>query len=95
MDQITEHINSSNQKIHSCDKMRKMTVNLGSNKFENNNNSTCQLIRLHNSLLMNIFDTPEKDLSNVYLEILHNKITYIFITLITNIILLFNTCNIQ
>ena len=32
MSQIIEHINSSNQKIHSSDKMRKVIVKLGSNK---------------------------------------------------------------
>ena len=41
--------------------MRKMIVNLGSNKYEDNNNSTCQLNHLQNLLLMSIVDTPEKD----------------------------------
>ena len=45
--------------------MRKVIVNLGSNKFEDNNNSTCQLNHLQNSLLMSIVDTPEKDISKV------------------------------
>ena len=57
MDQISEHIKSSNHKIHSHDQMSKMVVNLGRNKFEYNNNSTCQLNHLHNSLLMSIVDT--------------------------------------
>ena len=45
--------------------MRKMIVNLGNNKFEDNNNSTCQLIRLQNLLLISTVDTHEKGLSNV------------------------------
>ena len=45
--------------------MRKMIVNLVSNIFKNNNNSTCQLNHLQNLLLMIIVDTPEKDVSNV------------------------------
>ena len=47
------------------DKTRKMIVNLGIKKGKINNKSSPQLTRLHNSLLMRIFDTPEKDLSNV------------------------------
>ena len=62
---ISEHINSSNCKIYSHDQMSKMIVNLGSKKCENNNNSTCRLGSLHNSLLISISDTPENDLSNV------------------------------
>ena len=65
MDQISEHINSSNNKIHSYDQMSKIVVNLVSKKCENNNNSTCQINRLQNFLLMSIVDTPERDLSNV------------------------------
>ena len=64
MDQISEHINSSNNKIHSYDQMRKMVVNLGSKKGKNNYNSSPKLTCLQNSLLMSIVDTPEKDLSN-------------------------------
>ena len=63
MDQITEHINSSNHKINSNNKMRRMAVNLVSKKHENNNNSICQISCLYNSLLISIFDTPEKYLS--------------------------------
>ena len=66
MVQITDNINSSNPKIHSYDKMGRTVVNLVGKKCENINNSTYQLSRLHNSLIMNIVDTPEKDLSNVY-----------------------------
>ena len=32
MAHISEHINSSNYKIHSHDQMKKMIINLGSNK---------------------------------------------------------------
>ena len=61
MAQISEHINSSNHKIHSYDEMRKMIVNLGIRKCKNNDTSTYELTRLKNSLLMSIVDTPEKD----------------------------------
>ena len=45
--------------------MRKIIVNLGSKRGKNNYNSSPQITRPHILLLMSIFDTPEKDLSNV------------------------------
>ena len=60
MAQISEHISFSYHKMYSYDQMRKIIVNLVSNKCENRNNSTCQLTRLRNSLFMIIVDTPEK-----------------------------------
>ena len=65
MSHISEEINSSNKKIHAYDQIIKMIVKLGSKKCEDNNNSTCQLIRLQNLLFMNIYDPPEKYLPNV------------------------------
>ena len=65
MAQISEHTNSPIQKKYSYDQMIKMIVNLGSKTGENNYNSSPQLTHLHNSILMSIIDTPEKDLSNV------------------------------
>ena len=62
---IGEHINSSNHKIHSNDKMRKMIVNLFINKGKNNNKSSPQLTRVQNSLPMSIVKNPERYLSNV------------------------------
>ena len=44
--------------------MRIIIVNLGSKGGDNNYNSSPQVSRLNNSLLMSIIDTPEKDLSN-------------------------------
>ena len=38
MDHISEHINDSNEKIHSYDQMRKLFFNLVSQKGENNGN---------------------------------------------------------
>ena len=64
MDQIREHISSSILN-KSCDQMRRMVVNLCSNKFENNENSSLQLTHIHNSLLIIIVDNPEKYLSNI------------------------------
>ena len=46
MDQIVEHINFSDWKTHSYDQMIKIIVNLGNNKCEKSNNSTCQLIHI-------------------------------------------------
>ena len=60
MDQIGEHINSSNHKSHSHYQMRKIIVNIGNKKCKNKNNSTCQLTRLHNLILMSIVDTLKK-----------------------------------
>ena len=65
MAHISEHIKASNQNFHSYDNIIKTIVNLISNKFENNNNSKCQLNHHHNSLLMSIVDTPENDASNI------------------------------
>ena len=45
--------------------MGTMIVNLNNNKFENNNKYTGHLNQIQKSLLMSIFDTPEKDVSNV------------------------------
>ena len=64
MDQISKHINYTNKKTHSYDKMRKMIVNLVSKKGDNNDNSYPQLSRLHNSLLMIIVEYNEIDLSH-------------------------------
>ena len=63
MAQISGHIKSS--KINPHDQMSKIIVILGSKKYKNNNNSTCQLNPLQNLLLMSIVDTPEKYVSNV------------------------------
>ena len=70
--------------------MSKTIVNLGSKKCKKNNNYALLLIRIQNLLLLSIVDNPEKYLSNVDSEIRHDKSTYIFSKVITNIILLFN-----
>ena len=59
--QISEHINSSNNKVQYYYKMSKMIVHFGSKKGKNYDNSSPQITHLHNSLLMSIVDTPEKD----------------------------------
>ena len=59
MAQMSEHINSENQKFHCHDQMRRIIFNLGSKKCKDNNNSKLQLNHLQNSLLMSIVDTPE------------------------------------
>ena len=61
---INERINSSNQKIHSYDKIIKIIVNLDNKKCENYDIYSCQLTNIQNQLLMSIVDTPEKDLYN-------------------------------
>ena len=50
MTQISQHVNSTNHKIHSYDKMSKMIVNLGSNKDDKNDDHSPQLSHLQNSL---------------------------------------------
>ena len=52
IDQISEHINYSNQKIYYHDQMIKVIVKLGIKKCKNNNNSTCQLNYIQNFLSM-------------------------------------------
>ena len=64
MVQISEHISSSILN-KSCDQMRRMVVNLGSNKCENNKNSSPQVTHIHNSLLIIIFNDTENYLSNI------------------------------
>ena len=93
MDHISEQINYSNHKTQSYDQMSKIIVNLGSNKFKNNDTSTCQLTRTQNLLLLSIVDTHEKDLSIVDKKIKHEKSTYIFSKARIGIIFLLNTCN--
>ena len=48
MDHISEHINSSNQKNHSYDQMRKIIVSFGNKKDENNENSLPHITLLQN-----------------------------------------------
>ena len=48
MSQISEQIYSTDQKIHSYDQMRKIIVNLCSNKVDNNENSSPQIFPLYN-----------------------------------------------
>ena len=64
MAQISEHINSTNHKIHYYDQTIKNIVNLGNKKGKKKDNASPQLSCLHNSLLMSIVETPEKYLSN-------------------------------
>ena len=65
MAQINEHVNYSFKKKLSHDQMRIIVVSLVSKKWKNNNNSTCQLNRLQNSILMSIVDIHETDLSDI------------------------------
>ena len=58
MAQINEHVNSSNHIIHSYDQMSKIIVNLGSKKYENRNDPTCQLYHLQNLSLLSIVNNP-------------------------------------
>ena len=62
MDQISQHINSTNHKIRSYDQMSKMIVRLDSNKGEKNYDPSNKISPPHNPLLMSIVETPEKDL---------------------------------
>ena len=65
MAHISEHTYSSNEKNHSYDQTRKMIFNIGSEKGKNNDNPSCQLTHLQNSLLISIVETTEEDVSNV------------------------------
>ena len=65
MAQISQHNNYTNHQIHDYDKMRKMIVNLGSKRVDNNDNSSTKIYCVQNSLIMRIFDTPEKGLSHI------------------------------
>ena len=69
IDQISEQINYSNQKIHSYNKIINMIVNLGSKKGKKNDNSSPQITCLYNSSLMSIVETLENNLSKVDSEI--------------------------
>ena len=65
MYQISEHVNSSNNNIHSYYQMQKVIVKLSNNKCKNNNKFTDHFNQTQKLLLMIIVDSPEKDLSNV------------------------------
>ena len=91
MDHISEHINSLSHKIHFYEKMSKIIVNLNNNKYKNNNNSTCKTNHLQNSLLMNIIDTTENDVSNVDRKLDKRKIRTSSIKLSSTLFFLLNT----
>ena len=91
MAHISEHINSSNHKIHSYDQMVKRNVNLSNNKCEDNNNSTGHLSNIQKLSLMSIFDTSKNDVSNVDRKLDKRTNTYIFNKVTIDIIFLFNT----
>ena len=74
MDQISQHINSSNNKSYSLDKIIKTIVNLGSKKREDKNSSTCQFNHLKNLLSIIIVDIPEKNVSKLDRKIDKSKI---------------------
>ena len=62
---FSERIIYSNHEIRSYDQTRKNILSLGSKKGQNENNASCQLICLYNSLITSIVNSPEKDSSNV------------------------------
>ena len=64
MDQISQQIIFTNNKIQSYDRMFKIIVNLGIKKGDNNDNYYSKISCKFNSLLMCIVDTPEKNLSH-------------------------------
>ena len=59
MAQTSQPSNLTNHKIHYCDQMIKMIVNLGSKKGDKNDDSSLKLTNLHNSVLIKIVDTNE------------------------------------
>ena len=65
MTQISQHINSTNEKNHSYNKTINCFVTIDSNKCDNNDNSYPQLYHIQNSVLMRIVDIPENNLSHV------------------------------
>ena len=65
MAQTSQNINSKNHTIHYHNHTIKMIVKLGINKGNNIENYSPQIYCLHNSLLMSIFVTLEKDLYHV------------------------------
>ena len=65
MAQTSQNINTKNHTIHYHNHKIKMIVKLGINKGDNIENYSPQMYCLHNSLLMSIFDTLEKDLYHV------------------------------
>ena len=72
--QISEHINSSNHKIHSYDQMRKIIVTLGSKKGNKYDDSSTKLTNIQNELLMSIVATHEKYLSHGEIESVTRKV---------------------
>ena len=62
--QIIQHINTTNHKIHSDDQIRKMIVNLGSKKGDKNDDTSPKIMDQHNDLLLDIVETPERDVSH-------------------------------
>ena len=59
MDQISQHINYSNHKIHSYYQIRMIIVNLSIKKGDKNYDSHPKLIHTQNTLLIRIVGTTE------------------------------------
>ena len=57
---IIQQTNSTNHEIYSYDLIRKIIVNLGSNKGDKKNHSSPKLTHLHITLFMSIFNKPKK-----------------------------------
>ena len=74
MDNISEHMNYKNHKIHSYYQMSKFIVNVGSNTYDNMNSSSPHISCIHNSLLMRIVETTKNDLSHVEGKLVTGKI---------------------
>ena len=64
MNQVSQHINYINHKIHYFDQTINLIVDLGNKKESSNDHSYPKLTDLQNKLLMITSDTPEKDISN-------------------------------
>ena len=73
MDQISQHINSTNNKINYNDKMRKMIVHLDSKKYGINDDSYPKLTNLDNYLLIIIVETPENNVFHSEVKSLTRK----------------------
>ena len=74
MDQISQHINIKKHRIIFYNQKRKIMVNSGSKKDNKSDDSSSKITDIQNYLVMSIFDTPEKDVSNSRRNSLTSKV---------------------
>ena len=96
MYQISQHINTTNRKLHSYNQMSRKIVNLGVKKVDKNDNLFPKVMNIQNYLLMRIIYTSKKYVSNGEGNLLTRKlhassINYYYYLLSLSVRVIYNT----